>query len=497
MFTPKVEKTGLVPDIPTVVGHGPATTKSAQKPTNHHGEHDYIVPTTYYAYQHDHSSRVAGNGASERVTLTAMPKPIIKSSETALDVPGLPTKSPGGSGSGSSSSEHIIAIVPGSDAKDSDLTGTKTLRGKDGVETVLIVPTSSADDLPAETGQNPAKASSIEDNTSPLLPHAFALGSKTLSAGSSAIVEEGTTYSLSPSGNVLFVNGAAWAVPTDATATAEGEGTAPSFPLKPTTVPSSDKLPHAYAFGSKTLSAGSSAIVEEGTTYSLSPSGNVVYVDGAAWAVPTDATADLEGDATAMGFRLEPTTVPSAVELPQLYTLGSQVLAADSPGIVKGGTTYSLSPSGSVVYVNGSPSPVTEIVASASESEKAGAGEGDSLASAIIGGLDGHGGTAGAVSATETAPLFTGVPITSKAGDTATAAAAAAATTATAAYGPGSNAGKDSNSPNNGSGSRGSTDQSPTGTESAVAAVQTNSGAFPRVLPGLGVSAIIAIGAFL
>jgi hypothetical protein len=110
---------------------------------------------------------------------------------------------------------------------------------------------------------DPARPLPNDNFPSQTIPTAteFLIGTQTIKPGSAA-TESGTTYSLASSGGNIFVNGVL---------------TTPS--IGSLAVPPSTE--DEFVIGSQTIQAGS-AVTESGTTYSLAPSGNSVFIDGVA-----------------------------------------------------------------------------------------------------------------------------------------------------------------------------------------------------------------------
>lgn len=159
----------------------------------------------------------------------------------------------------------------------------------------------------------------------------FAIGSQTLSPGGPAITVSGSTYSLAPSGTALVVNGVTSkvAVPQGSPVTLGNDGLA-------TPIASGGFILR----GGQTLSPGGSAVVVDGTTYSLAPSGSVV-VNGVTSPIATAGSA-ITGLSQAGGTDL---------------ILDGTTLSPGSTAVISG-TTYSLPATGGGIYINGQSSAV-------------------------------------------------------------------------------------------------------------------------------------------
>lgn len=166
----------------------------------------------------------------------------------------------------------------------------------------------------------------------------YAIGSQTLVPGGSAVVTAGTTYSLSPSGTSLAVNGAEEPVRIGMA------GPALTFAGHAVTADTAGD----YVIGSQTLVPGAPAIVADGTTYSLSPSGSRLAVDG------VEQPVDVGTAAPALTLASHTITADKSGD----YVIGTETLVPGASAIVVGGTTYSLSPSGTSLAVNGVKQPV-------------------------------------------------------------------------------------------------------------------------------------------
>ncbi|KAI4149255.1 MAG: hypothetical protein L6R39_002544 [Caloplaca ligustica] len=142
-------------------------------------------------------------------------------------------------------------------------------------------------------------------------------GESTLIPGAAPLTISGTTYSLAPSGTAVIVNGS------------------PS-PLPPVYAVSG-KSPTPFIVSGQTVAPGSPAVIIAGTTYSLAPSGTAVIINGSPSPLPAHA---------ASGDRPAP------------FIVGGETLTPGSPAVTIAGTTYSLAPSGTAVYINDSPSPL-------------------------------------------------------------------------------------------------------------------------------------------
>ncbi|KAF7191821.1 hypothetical protein HII31_06866 [Pseudocercospora fuligena] len=153
---------------------------------------------------------------------------------------------------------------------------------------------------------------------------AFVVGSQTLTPAGPAITVDGTTLSLAPLGSALVVDGQSSdiAVPVGAPVTIAGEAATPI---------ASDAfvLPNGEA-----LSAGGTAVVLDGTTLSLAPSGNVV-VNGITSPVPISGNA-----------------ITSAADEQSALILQGTTLLAGSSAVISG-TTYSLPSTGGGIFING------------------------------------------------------------------------------------------------------------------------------------------------
>jgi hypothetical protein len=160
-------------------------------------------------------------------------------------------------------------VLPPHPAADPQSTSTPSNAGPStsSQETTLDPGTSKSSPL-----QSPDTTSSSVDPAHPLPNNNFTpqtvptqteffIGTQIIKPGSAA-TESGTTYSLASSGGNIFVNGVL---------------TTPSVGSLVVSPSTKDE----FVIGSQTIQPGS-AVTESGTTYSLAPSGNSVFVDGVA-----------------------------------------------------------------------------------------------------------------------------------------------------------------------------------------------------------------------
>lgn len=160
--------------------------------------------------------------------------------------------------------------------------------------------------------------SSVEGSAPPA--QTYYAGASPIVAGSSPVVIDGTTYSLASSGTAFFVNGQQTAIPDN---------------IQPSPA-------QTYYADNTPIVAGGPAVVVSGTTYSVTPSGTAFFVNGQQTSVPQNV-----GPA--------PTTEAAAA---RTYYISNTPIAAGSPSMVIGGTTYSLAATGTAFFVNGQQSSV-------------------------------------------------------------------------------------------------------------------------------------------
>ncbi|KXT14109.1 hypothetical protein AC579_778 [Pseudocercospora musae] len=169
------------------------------------------------------------------------------------------------------------------------------------------------------------------DKATPIASDAFVLpNGGTLSAGRTAVILDGITLSLAPSGNVV-VNGVTSPVPSDGNVIASLADEQSALVLHGTT-----------------LLAGSSAVVSV-ITYSLPSTGGGIFIDGRSTSLP--AASSGSPITLGNGIAATPTAVPELV-------IGGQTLVVGGSAITVSGTTYSAS--GTQVVVVDSGRTVTE-----------------------------------------------------------------------------------------------------------------------------------------
>lgn len=182
----------------------------------------------------------------------------------------------------------------------------------------------------------------------------WVVGSQTLEAGGSAIVVGQATYSLATSGSSTLIvqNGitSALAVPTGSTT-----------PIAPAITIGSNIITQnsasEYVIGDQTLAPGNSAIEVEGTTYSLAISSSAtLLVENGVTATSTPATAS-SAEVHVIASVLAPKTTVEAGVVSQNtlseYMVAGQTLSAGGSAVEVEGTTYSLAPSATAVFVDG------------------------------------------------------------------------------------------------------------------------------------------------
>ena len=154
----------------------------------------------------------------------------------------------------------------------------------------------------------------------------------------------------------------------------------PARPLPNDNFPS-QTIPTATEFliGTQTIKPGSAA-TESGTTYSLASSGGSIFVNG----VPTTPN-------------IGSLVVPPSTE--DEFVIGSQTIQAGS-AVTESGTTYSLAPSGSSVFVDGvatTPnigSLIMSIISPGTTIQEGGGGDGRPTSTALGGHVTGNGSAA-------------------------------------------------------------------------------------------------------
>ena len=175
---------------------------------------------------------------------------------------------------------------------------------------------------------------------------------QTVTAGGSPITVGGSTISVATSGSAIVVNGATTplsqafsgaAAPSAAGLTLNGQT------YTPTTV--SGTPVYSIAPG-ETLTPGGSALTVSGSTISLAPSGSAVVVNGQTSTLPTVGAGQVTSAPalTINGQTYAPTTVSGTTE----YSVApGRTLVPGGAPITVGGTTISLSPSGTAAVING------------------------------------------------------------------------------------------------------------------------------------------------
>lgn len=180
----------------------------------------------------------------------------------------------------------------------------------------------------------------------PIVSGGFIIGDQTVAPGSPAVEVSGTTYSIQASQSNVIVNGQTLVA------------SAYDHPTTPEVVGSATDRSYssvAYAIGGQTLSAGGPAIELSGTTYSLQPSGGNVLVNGQSASVSTIAPQEPPSAPVAFG-EIKATPVASGI-----YIVADQTISRGGSAIQISGTTYSLSPSGSNVEIDGQPTHISTI----------------------------------------------------------------------------------------------------------------------------------------
>ncbi|KAL8657458.1 MAG: hypothetical protein Q9226_001887 [Calogaya cf. arnoldii] len=190
-----------------------------------------------------------------------------------------------------------------------------------GTPSPLPVPLGSANKVSANANGRPVDA--------------IAVAISSITPGAPAITVSGTTYSRPPTGNEIFVNGSPIPVPAGVLHTAAVQS--------------------AVVIVSHTLSPGQ-FITFSGTTYSRPSTGTEIFVNGSPSPVPLSLI----------------NTAPFQSKL----LFGSQTLRSGevmtvSGKVISGPTTYLNSPTGTEIFINGSPSPVSTVTLDAAPIQSA------------------------------------------------------------------------------------------------------------------------------
>lgn len=161
-------------------------------------------------------------------------------------------------------------------------------------------------------------------------PDSFPLiaGGARLTSGGPPLIASGVTYSISPSGTAIFVNGSPFAFSVDAESTVGSKANEP------------------LVIGSMTLISGDPAVVVSGNTRSFPVSGTAVIVNGSPSPIPKPADP----------AKTLPWNAAAGENVYQPFVIGSTTLSRGAPAVEISGTTYSLPSAGAAVVINGSPS---------------------------------------------------------------------------------------------------------------------------------------------
>nr|POF17378.1 hypothetical protein CFP56_65245 [Quercus suber] len=268
--------------------------------------------------------------------------PHLESSDTSLDLPTWLYPSPELKTTQTSHSISLptIAYSPGTKSTHSDLgfvTPSLTYGGDTitATPTATFVPTSSFVAVPVQDSNIPDYPQSTlvinpyGSDAPSAKPTTVTVNGVPVAAGSTEVVISGTRYSLAPSGHAIYVNGASADLPAadhtdDGSSAFQIEGTpvaagSPAVTIHGVTyslAPSGDVLnvdgaevdlwtseqssssssPDVYDVDGTRVAAGSSAVEVQGTTYSLAPSGDAIYVNGASISIPTQSGTSGQDD---------------------------------------------------------------------------------------------------------------------------------------------------------------------------------------------------------
>lgn len=186
-------------------------------------------------------------------------------------------------------------------------------------------------------------------------PSQYQIGSQILSPGGSPVTEGGATYSLATSGSAIVVNGVTTPIVSQpASQMPIGAPAAITIGSSVVTANSASQ----YVIGLQVLAPGGSAIVSEGTTYSLAASGSALVANGAT--TPIEIASALQTAPPVITVGSDLVTANSANQ----YVVGSQLLAPGGSAVTFDGSTYSLAPSGTALVVDGQITPVARPAAS-------------------------------------------------------------------------------------------------------------------------------------
>ncbi|KAL8916802.1 MAG: hypothetical protein Q9208_008341, partial [Pyrenodesmia sp. 3 TL-2023] len=244
----------------------------------------------------------------------AIPTPGGPPVTTGLASTGLPGPSKAGSVAGNAASGESAASV------NVQETTPPTL---DSNAASIIAGSPSPTDGPGLTIQSrPGQSAADNNQNQPLL-----IGSFSLFPGSSGISISGTSYSLPLPGTAVIINGTPSPLPVS-----QGNVEADTKPV---------------VVAGETLTPGSPATVISGTTYALPAGAASILVNGSPSPLPPS-----------LGPTSDEPSMASTGAVKKPLTIAGQSVTPGDPAVIISGTTYSVPPAATNVFINGSPSPL-------------------------------------------------------------------------------------------------------------------------------------------
>jgi hypothetical protein len=266
-----------------------------------------VVPT---AHIESSATFIAIPGVGTTTASRAPKMPHLEDPGSQLDQPPQPTDSPsasnedddvnrGTSGLGASASQPTQAgvVVPGETASSIDEANTGSQTQGDPASQQGSVTTGDSNGQPAGQHGSIVTGGSNE-NAEPSTSPTFAIDNTPLVAGGSPVTVDRTTYSLDSTASAIVVNGNTMAFETDM----QGQAVLPIGQHGSTTIGLSNgnagsSASPTFVIDNTPLVAGGSPITVEGTTYSLTPTGSAVVVNG----ITVSFTTDSRGRAVPVG----------------------------------------------------------------------------------------------------------------------------------------------------------------------------------------------------
>jgi hypothetical protein len=240
---------------------------------------------------------------------------------------GRETSGPGASISQPTQTGVVISVETGS-SDEANNAGSQTQDAPPGQQD--SVTTGGSNGTPA-TQQGPIATGVSDGDAGASAALTFVIDNTPLVAGGSPITVDGTTYSLDPTASAIIVNGNTMSFATDS----QGQAVISVGQHESTTIGRSNA--NAEASSSPTLLvdntplvAGGSPITVQGTTYSLTPTGSVVVVNGNIVSFTTDS----RGHAVAAGSTADASAGDSTETAAIQALSGLSVASADATATV-------------------------------------------------------------------------------------------------------------------------------------------------------------------